>query len=1416
MAISEIEIRLAADIARLRQNMDEARRVVGGALGSIDDAVERTKKWLTGLAAGFTVAAFAGFIKNSIDAVDALNDLSVRSKIAIEDLAGLALAAKLGDSSLEGIAASISKLSVNIGKDADKFRALGVTATEPLEAFKQLSDIFKSIQDPQQRAAFGAEALGKSWQEAAVLLDSGSAGITELIEKGKGLSGVTAQSAKAIGLFNDKLDILGFTAQGVGAKIATGLLPYLDFLADGTDKAAKGTDKLSDSLAPLGWLFKDLLAVGGAIVLVFKLLGDFAGALASQLIFLGKAAFNLVTLDWDGFVSDFRALQSVGQEFAANTGKNVEAFAEWERGIRKIGTATAEVRAEIAEPFPDPFGIDAAIDAERAAKAAAFLKSDEIAAARKKAAADAEATSNKEAEAYRSTISALREKQLANEAEIRTGIALTESQKAIIKFDEEIKNGKLKLTPAHIAEVRALLDTVDAQARYLAYAKQASDAAKKLADERESAVRGAASEADALERSVVEFGKSRAAIEAQTLARLEDELAQSASIGLMQSEIDHLKKLIAERKRSVAAAGSLEVLDKQKKATEQANAEQVKFWESIDKTAHDTFVSIADGSKDAAQRLKDTFKNIFFDWLYQQTIKKWIISIGTGSDSGSLLGAIGGAISPNGGGATGGGALSNTSTLISAGKFIYEGFTKGFASTFGTLATKFGSVFGTAAAGAAPAVAPAAAAVAPAAGAVGSGAAVGAGGTSAAAGAASAVPIIGWIVAGILANSKFQKQGWDIEGQTGDISKSLLQSTAKGNLLGPIGAVATVGINAANNILKKFGLSDALASNLSGSSLWARAFGHQKPTIEAQGIQGTLGTGGFSGEAFANVLQKGGWFRSDKRSTATAALTGEQDKIFDDTLKGLLDSVKGFGSVLGVEASVLDGYSKQIKLTLTEDEAKNQELIVKLFGEVGNELATRLVPNIAALSVGSETASETLQRVAGDFVIVQASLDALGVTSQQAFGAVGVASLAAREQLVKFAGGADALAAQVNFFSQNFLTAAEQLAPIQKQVTEELAKLGYSQVKTTDDFKKAVLALAASGALATESGAKTYAALLALAPAFQAVTQAATEAQAAALAQRADLQKQLDALTKTSTELQKAERDAIVDSNKALYDQVQAAKAAKAAQDAAKSALEGAVSRTNSFVDSLKKFRSDLFGGSLSTATPQQKYEQARLDYDKAILAAKGGDAKAQADLAELATAFLEASKAVNASSVDYTADFIKVQADTAEALKWAKQEADLGQATLDAYNKANGILAKIDANTIAVADAIRALAAAGGFMRIDGSHAAGLPEVPRDGYIARLHKGEGVVDAQSMGVMRRYFGGASGGGEQGGGMEALAQVLREEIDALRTEARENTAALAEAVYNSNASAARTISEGAKTAAQESAWKRQSKQDANT
>lgn len=204
MIAGTLEIQMAANMARLADDMAKSKAVVGDAMKGIEGAVASAKAALGALGVGLSVGYFVSLIKGSIDAMDHLNDLSKTTSIAVETLAGLKVAAKQSGGDLDSIAASVNKLSVEMGKSPEKFRALGVSAKDPLEAFKQLADIFTKLDDPQQRAAVMAAALGKSWAGAAPLLAEGGKKIGEMVDKGSQLSGITTDMAKKADELNDK------------------------------------------------------------------------------------------------------------------------------------------------------------------------------------------------------------------------------------------------------------------------------------------------------------------------------------------------------------------------------------------------------------------------------------------------------------------------------------------------------------------------------------------------------------------------------------------------------------------------------------------------------------------------------------------------------------------------------------------------------------------------------------------------------------------------------------------------------------------------------------------------------------------------------------------------------------------------------------------------------------------------------------------------------------------------------------------------------------------------------------------------------------------------------------------------------------------------------------------------------------
>lgn len=1107
--VSDIEIRLAANIAALRQDMEQARQTVSNSMAGISKAAGLAGAALGALAGVLSVGAFAGWIKGAIDATDAVSDISQRTGIAIKDIAGLQMWFQKGGTEAGAFESSMIKLSKKIAEGGAEFSKLGIKTRDANGALRsnvdvllESADAFASMEDGTAKTALAVELFGKSGAELIPLLNEGSEGLREMNEMAEKL-GLTfdENTVEAAGQFNDTLDLLKAASDGVARQVAAQLLPTLNVLLGSFFEFITAGDGVRKAADVIGTGFKLLYTVGVGVTQIFNVLGKTIGAAAAQMVAILSGEFK----------------QAVGIGRA------------WSQDMADVWNSTAKTLTDTwtgvgGESF-------AALVKAQAAARAEKEKNEKTDAAAKKAADEAARAAAQQANVYKGLIDTIQGKITESDREAMGLAKLTESQKLAMALDAGLTNGKIKLTVAEEGYYRMLIETLGASEQAAARNKELAESHKltqKAADdvaklmkqvgaERDKEVETVVKEAEANEELARTFGMTKAALAELAIARAQDNLERAKSAGDDYDEIQRLEKIIEAKKRSAAAIADVEDLQKQK-----------DLWKSIEETAHDTFVSILDGGKDAATRLKDTFKNIFFEWLYQQTLKKWIInlegsaSLSGSSGGGNLLSSLANMFGNSGGASGGAGFMGGASNLLSIGKTIYSGFSTGITSTLGSVITSMGETFGSAAmtsfgnglfGGAGSAMS----------GAAGAGAS-----------AASAIPIIGWIIAGMNAANGFFKQGFDMQ---------------NGTVKDPLGLGS--GIKTVDKLFRGIGMSDKMANIFSGQAVFAKLFGRANPVVEAEGLFGSFDGGGANSGRFANILEKGGVFRSDKRYRAGQYSSDEFDNGLTETYHAIKAVTGGLAQTLGVSTDKLNDFSKTFEIVFDKDVAKREQQIADLFKGLGDDIATYLIPNIATFAQAGETASATLQRLAGEFQSVNATFQVIGVDATKAFGAVGLASVEARTRLLDLAGGVDALAAQTGFFAQNFLTDAERVAPVQKAVADQLAALGYAGVKTTDQFKGAVMDLVNGGGLATEAGARTYAALLALAPAFKTVADytdqltAAQKAAADALAQaQADAVAALQAAAgETMAALRRsidAERGAAQDSFNALMKGIQA------------------------------------------------------------------------------------------------------------------------------------------------------------------------------------------------------------------------------------------------------------------------------------
>ena len=129
-------------------------------------------------------------------------------------------------------------------------------------------------------------------------------------------------------------------------------------------------------------------------------------------------------------------------------------------------------------------------------------------------------------------------------------------------------------------------------------------------------------------------------------------------------------------------------------------------------------------------------------------------------------------------------------------------------------------------------------------------------------------------------------------------------------------------------------------------------------------------------------------------------------------------------------------------------------------------------------------------QIAIDLAGANSTLTAAQLALTEATGQMTTKSIGLSETLIKNAGGLEQFLEKIKFFGDNFLTEADRLAPKQKAVTEEMARLGYSSVDTREEFKTLVKGLD----LTTAAGQTNYQALMNVAEGFDVVTSAAEEA----------------------------------------------------------------------------------------------------------------------------------------------------------------------------------------------------------------------------------------------------------------------------------------------------------------------------------
>lgn len=333
MNIATLTIEMAANVARLRQDMESAASVVQGATAKMQKAAELAGKALGLIGVGLSLTAFTGFIRNAIDAADALDEMSGRVGVSAKELSGLQLAYKQAGMGNDAMASSLAKLSREMSEGNAGLRALGVNTRNADGSLRgttavllDVADKFTRLEDGAAKTALAVEIFGKSGTEMVPLLNSGSEGIAQMTAMAEKLGLVIEDSAAAqAGQFNDTLELLGLGVQGVGSRIAAQLLPTLNNLTGSFLESMTSGDRLKGVADFLAASLKILYTVGVGIVEVFSTVGKTLGAAMGQVMAILKGDFaqaSAIGKEWQQDVTTGWATTSAAVQAAWSSESN--------------------------------------------------------------------------------------------------------------------------------------------------------------------------------------------------------------------------------------------------------------------------------------------------------------------------------------------------------------------------------------------------------------------------------------------------------------------------------------------------------------------------------------------------------------------------------------------------------------------------------------------------------------------------------------------------------------------------------------------------------------------------------------------------------------------------------------------------------------------------------------------------------------------------------------------------------------------------------------------------------------------------------------------------------------------------------------------------------------------------------------
>lgn len=372
----------AKALDKIAQHAEKTSNILGQMKGIAIGAI--VAKGAMAAASGLYSAAEGAisYAAGVAEAVDRTSDLAQRLGMGVESLQALQMAAKL--SGVEDATGALQKLTVAIGNAAesgktDAFTKLGIdfdelNAMSPEDQFVAVQQAIAGLATPAEKAAAAVAIFGKSGVELLPLMNQSLDEVRARMEKLGAIVGT--DQVDAIGEMNNALDMVKATFDGIIGNVVGNLAPFVSSMAEDFLSFVQSMNEANAGAGGIaGVLTEAVLDIADTLAGVFDNAVEYFmsfGVTLTDVAAVFETTGHVLTAVTESMRYSFNAFEVAVNALGIMLGDFLQGLGSYvSSDLEEFGKNLASQNREAFARNTEE-GIDAAMNAGRAAKAAVF------------------------------------------------------------------------------------------------------------------------------------------------------------------------------------------------------------------------------------------------------------------------------------------------------------------------------------------------------------------------------------------------------------------------------------------------------------------------------------------------------------------------------------------------------------------------------------------------------------------------------------------------------------------------------------------------------------------------------------------------------------------------------------------------------------------------------------------------------------------------------------------------------------------------------------------------------------------------------------------------------------------------------------------------------------------------------------